>query len=314
MAMLAACREAPRAEQPVVPVPPVAVAPQATSAAPPPAPSAAVAVAPWAPDLGPTVDKIVARIPKMSWGSDISIGVTWLPTGRRWSVRGDEPQVMASIGKWVWTAAALTRAPVHVVEPLAIAGFELSDNEAGASLIDLGGGPDAINTFTADTLHIPKTALSLCSYAGGALPRVATNCHRVDGMEAFFTIHAGLALLEAIWRGAPPLAGDRREKLLEWSLLEPHLGFTMKRDLPKSVRVHHKRAEIPANCCGKPPEWNWTADIGIVESPRGAYAFAIGLSHGASYGNQPETVEWASCVVYRAVMGEDDATCHGPGV
>jgi hypothetical protein len=304
VALLGACRDAPRVEQIAAPETPAAIAPG-------PAPAEPVAV--FEPDLKPTLDKIAARVPKISWNSELSIGVSWLPTAKRWSIRGDEPQVMASIGKVVWTAAALARAPADSVEPLAVAAFAYSDNEGGASLIDLAGGADAVNLFTAGTLSIAPTAMSLCTYNGGAMPRVAERCHRIEGIDAFFTIHSSLTLLEAIWRGAPPLDGERRQKLLQWSQLEPPLGFTMKRYLPKHVAVHHKRAEIPAGCCGKGPRWNWTADVGIVESPRGPYAFAISLSHGDSYPNQPETVEWASCVVYRAVVSEDDATCPQPG-
>jgi hypothetical protein len=302
--LLGGCRDAPRVEQVAAPEPAAATVP-----APLPAEPAVV----FEPDLQPTLAKIAARVPKISWNSDLSIGVSWLPTARRWSIRGDEPQVMASVGKVVWTAAALARAPVADVEPLAVAAFAFSDNEGGASLIDLAGGADAVNVFSAAVLSIPATAMSLCTYNGGALPRVAEKCHRIDGIDAFFTIQSSLTLLESIWRGAPPLDGERREKILQWSLLEPPLGFTMKRHLPKHVPVHHKRAEIPAGCCGKGPHWNWTADVGIVESPRGPYAFAISLSHGDSYANQPETVEWASCVVYRAVVGEDDTTCPQPG-
>ncbi len=293
------------------PIPPSAPAPVTASA--PRAPAAPVAVAVFEPDLGPTLEKIAARVPKLSWNSDLSIGVTWLPTSRRWALRGDEPRVMASIGKFAWTAAALARAPIADVEPLATAAFAFSDNEGGASLIDLGGGLDAINTFTAKTLSIPATAMSVCAYRGGAFPRTTETCHRVEGMDAFFTVHGALTLLEAIWRGAAPLDGERRQKLLEWSQLEPPLGFTMRRHLPKDVLVHHKRAEIPAGCCGRPPQWNWTAEIGIVQSPRGPYAFAISMSRAESYANQTETVEWASCVVYRAVVEKDDSTCPGPG-
>ncbi len=286
------------------------VAPAKT--APPPAPAPA--------GLQAVIDGIAKRVPKLSWGSDAAIGVTWLPTGERFVHRPDEPRVSASTGKWFWAAAALERSPLPMVEVKAVPAFALSDNEAGRSLIELAGGADAVNVYTEQVLGIAPSALSLCVYNGGANPIRAERCHRVAqekwGMDAFFTVDGALAFLGKVWRGDAPFDAVKRQKLLEWSLLAPpDIFLSIKKQLPKDRVVHHKRAEIPARCCGKDERWNWTSEIAIVEAPRGPYAVVISLAHAETYPNQVDATEWAACVIDHAVAGaaEPTAGCTLPG-
>lgn len=263
-------------------------------------------------NLAGVLARLSVEVPKVSWGSDLAAGVAFLPTGTRVFHRPHEPRVAASIGKWFWAAAALHRTRVEDVEPAAVPAFAISDNAKGRVLIDLAGGADAVNHFTEKVLGIPAADLSLCRYQGDVV-RKATACHRAAGIDNFFTPAGALAFLEAVWRGVP-LGGAGREALLRWSRLAPDFGFSIGHQLPADVQaaMHHKRAELPTNCCDLPPEYNWTAEIAIVPTARGPYAVALSLAHSETYANQIGAIEWASCVLYHAVV-EDVADPFAAG-
>ena len=254
--------------------------------------------------LGAVLAHLATLVPKLSYGSDLAAGVTFLPTSERSLHRPHEPRVAASIGKWFWAAAALHKqgpSNVSIVEAAAVPAFAISDNAKGRVLIDLAGGADAVNRFTEQVLAIPAADLSLCRYQGDVV-RAAAVCYREANIGNFFTPMGALLFLEKIWRGEP-MKGEQRAALLRWSKLAPDFGFSIGHQLPEAAQLgmHHKRAELPTNCCDLPPEYNWTAEIAIIPTPRGPYAVALSLAHSETYGNQIGAIEWASCVLYHAV-------------
>jgi len=254
--------------------------------------------------LAAVLAHLATQVPKLSFGSDLAAGVTFLPTGERAIHRPHEPRVAASIGKWFWAAAALHKqgpTQVAAVEAAAVPAFAISDNAKGRVLIDLAGGADEVNRFTEQVLAIPAADLSLCRYQGDIV-RKAERCHRAAGIDNFFTPAGALTFLEKVWRGEP-MKGEQRAALLRWSKLAPDFGFSIGHQLPPAAQLgmHHKRAELPTNCCELPPEYNWTAEIAIIPTPRGPYAVALSLAHSETYANQIGAIEWASCVLYHAV-------------
>ncbi len=251
--------------------------------------------------VGAALARLAIEVPRVSWNSDLAAGVTFLPTGERYLHRPHEPRVAASIGKWFWAAAALHKHDVATVEPNAVPAFAISDNARGRMLIDQAGGADAVNAFTELQMGIPAADLNLCKYQGDVL-RKANKCYRGAVIENFFTTLGALMFLEQVWRGVP-FKGDKRAALLRWSKLQPDFGFSIGHQLPKEADqgMHHKRAELPTGCCDLPPEYNWTAEIAIIPTPRGPYAVALSLAHSDTYANQIGAIEWASCVLYHAV-------------
>jgi hypothetical protein len=270
------------------------------------------------PDLGPLLDSMGARIAKMSFGTDAAIGVTWLPTGQRWTYRGEVPRVAASAGKFVWALAALHagRVSLDELDPIAHRAFHYSDNVAGRELIDLAGGPNAVNDFTTQVLGIPIERLGLCSYSADHLRR-ASNCWAGANMNNYFTAAGGITFLEHVFRG-DVVSPEARDRLLGWSRLSPPFGFSIGKQLPAlaAATMHHKRSELPQDCCDLPKTDNWTAELAIIHTPRGPYAFAISLAHSETYANQIGAIVWASCVVYHAlardVVDAFDAGCVHP--
>lgn len=265
-----------------------------------------------APDLAPLLPKLAERVTKYSWGTQTAVTVEWLPTGQRFSHRGTVPQVAASAAKFFWAAAALNRVAVEKAEPFAVPAFALSDNDKGKVLVDLAGGADAVNAFTEETLGIPSTLVGTCTMRDEA-HRVKT-CRGDLGGNNWFATDGAVMFLEKVWRGEP-LHGEKRKKLLEWAMLMPGWGFSIGHQLPQAAQdsMHHKRAELPTGCCSYPDDFNWTSELAIIRTPRGPYAIAISLSHSASYPNQLQCIEWASCVLYHALAKDAPDPFEAPG-
>ncbi|MGZ3418195.1 MAG: serine hydrolase [Polyangiales bacterium] len=266
------------------------------------------------PDLGPTLDSIETKASSSAPGTDFGIAVSWLPTGKRWSARGDVARNSASSAKWIWSAAALAKNDVATVETPALPTFKDSNNSTAGQLIDLAGGPDAVNDFTSKTLGIPTTAISLCHWSYDKT-RNATNCSDALGGENFFTPNGVVAFLEKVWKGDAG-AGDKRAKLLEWSTLSPRTGYGgwVGTQLPTSTQtaMHHKAGWLPTGCCGTgfPAHYN---EIAIVPTSRGHYAVVLSM-RGGTDSKMTKTLEWASCVVFHTLAKDSDpsSTCTAP--
>lgn len=257
------------------------------------------------PDLGPTLARLGPAVAKRSPGSDLSIAATWLPTGDRWSHRGDLRRVSASCAKFVWAAAALHRASIAAVEPAAVLAFGQSDNVRGRMLIDLAGGADAVNDYTSGVLGVAPRDLGLCRYTAD-VTRAASRCDASAKLNSFFSPDGAVRFLEGVFRG-DGLGPAKRDALLAWAKLMPVGGFSIGHRLPREVEatMHHKRGELPTGCCGQRPGESWTAELAIVHTARGPYAIAISLSGARTYALQLDTIEWASCVVYHALMEDE---------
>jgi len=256
------------------------------------------------PDLAPTLAKIGAQFPTSSGGADLAVAVTWLPTLTRWSHQGAVPRTSASSVKWVWAAAALARNSIATVETPALPTFEDSNNSTAGQLIDLAGGPNAVNDFTV-ALGIPITQLSLCGWSFDKT-RVATNCSKLAGGDNFFTAVGAVTFLEKVWAGAG-LPADKASKLAAWATLSPRSGYGgwVGTQLPAAVRpgLQHKAGWLPTGCCsaGYPAFYN---EFAIVRTSRGSYAFAASAKNGGATRNdtkQTKALEWASCVVFHAL-------------
>lgn len=267
------------------------------------------------PDINETIGAIASRASTSTAGTDFGIAVVWLPTGKRWGNRADVPRTSASSAKWFWAMAALAKNSVATVEPPALPTFRDSNNSTAGTLIDLAGGPNAVNDFTSKTLGIPITQLSLCRWSFDKT-RVATNCSNAAGGDNFFTPNGAATFLEKAWQRAA-IGGEKGDKLLDWAKLSPRSGYGgwIGTQLPEGVRagVHHKAGWLPTGCCsaGYPAHYN---DIAIVRTPRGPYAVVLSMKGGTD-SRIIKTMEWSSCVIYHA-LAKDSAdpltACTGP--
>ncbi|MBI2389696.1 MAG: serine hydrolase [Deltaproteobacteria bacterium] len=253
------------------------------------------------PDLKPVLDAIQTRAATSSPGTDFGVAVEWLPTGTRWGARADVARTSASSAKWFWAMAALSKNAIATVEPPALPTFKDSNNSTAGTLIDLAGGPNAVNDFTTKTLGIPITEISLCRWSFDKT-RVATNCSNLLGGDNFFTPNGAVKFLKASWQ-RKAIGDAKGDKLLEWAKLSPRSGYGgwVGTQLPVAVRpnVRHKAGWLPTGCCsaGYPPHYN---DIAIVPTPRGSYAVALSMKGGTD-SKIIKTMEWSSCVIWHAL-------------
>ena len=256
-------------------------------------------------DLSATITKIGDDATSYASGTQAAIGVEWLPTGDRWSYAGDQRHVSASSMKFVWAMAALAKNDVATVKVPALPVFENSDNSAAGTLIDLAGGPDAVNDFTASTLGIPIDQLSLCHWNFDKPRDGSATCSDAMGGDNFFTPNSVLDFLVHAWK-RDVVSGDEGDTLLSWATLSPRSGYGgwVGTQLPPDAQtsMHHKAGWLPPGCCSSDATYNDMNDVAIVHTPRGPYAVALMFAHAPDYwGAQQHALEWASCVVYHAV-------------
>ncbi len=267
------------------------------------------------PDLVPVLETIGTTAATSSPGTDLGIAVSWLPTGKRWSRRGDVVRTSASSAKWFWAMAALAKNSVATVQPKAIPTFEQSDNYTAGDLIDLAGGPNAVNDFTTQTLGIPITQLSLCGWSFGKTRR-ATNCSDLAGGDNFFTPNGALTFLEHSWKRTS-IGVEKGDALLGWAKRSPRTGYGAwgSTQLPAATRalVHHKAGWLPTGCCsaGYPAHYN---DIGLVPTARGAYAVVLSMKGGTD-AKMTKTMEWSACMIFHALVrdvADPKTACTSP--
>jgi len=222
----------------------------------------------------------------------------------------------------VFAAAALTRARHTALDVQAERAFQHTDVTAAGELIHHAGGVDGVNEFYAD-LDIHQSRLlfwnvrgRLQRAEGGAGPLGQTN---------YITAKDAVRFLDAVDDGSA-FSGpwDRKEReaqrkaLLSWMTRSPRkgLGGWLTARLPEAgKKASHKAGWLPpltgANGSTKEGSVN---EIGIVQtsSPR-RYAVAI-LTTGArtsrEWDRHTSFVEYASCVIYRAVDQAKDLDCE----
>ena len=256
-------------------------------------------------DLSATLDKIGTMATGFAAGTQAALGVEWLPTGERWAFHGDEPHVSASSMKLVWAMAALAKNSIATVTTPALPTFKDSNNSTAGQLIDLAGGADAVNVFTRDGLGIPVDQLSLCHWNFDATRDGSATCSGAMSGNNFFTPNSALSVLVHAWK-RDVVAGDKGAKLLEWATLSPRTGYGgwLGTQLPPDAQktMHHKAGWLPPGCCSSDSAYNNMNEIGIVHTPRGAYAITLMFAHAPDYwGAQQKALEWSSCVVFHAL-------------
>lgn len=255
--------------------------------------------------IAEAVSWLAAALPARSPGTQLSI--TWedLQTGERVALAGDTKHVSASSAKAWWVAAALDGAGIAPVMPYATPIFASSDNSASGSVIDLIG-PDAVNTWMWDVAGMSSSALTQWSVDK---TRIASSSPRAMGSDNYMTSDDAVTFLARLYR--EEIIGDERgDALLSWLTLSPNSGtggWLLAR-LPADIQDTgmHKGGWLPPGCCSDDSYYNTANEIGIIETPRGAYAISILARRGDDYWNkQVPFVELASCVVYRAFTSSE---------
>jgi len=261
-----------------------------------------------------SMDEVIAwletELPARSPGTEISITFENLQTGYRVSLGGDVKHVSASSAKAWWVAAALDGVGIAPVSPYATLIFRNSDNSASGSVIDLIG-PNAVNTWMWNVAGMNDSALTQWNFDK---TRVATNSPRALGSDNYMTSDDAVEFLGRLYR--KQIIGDARgEQLLSWLTLSPNTGtggWLLAR-LPAAEQMTgmHKGGWLPPGCCSSDAYYNTANEIGIVTTQFGrAYAVSILARRGTDYWNrQVPFVELASCVMYRAFVGDDTLDC-----
>ncbi len=271
------------------------------------------------------LQRVVSRLGEEASSYDasaiIGISVVRLDTGEEATFQGDRWLKAASGLKATWMAAAIRQAGIEAVEPLAIGVFRQSSNDAGGRAIGLGGGLDAINSFTSGlgmngTLVVEWTfggEWRSSEYPG---PHPARNFTTTDDLVAFWRL---------VYDGWV-LSRDDTATFLEWGRMERLPGYSsgLLTRLPENVwdRVSFKMGWLPP---GRTEEDEETGEIlevdaldtligsGVVEVPGGpVYAVAIGSFGGTSWPGKVAFVAYAACRIHETISGED-LVCDRPG-
>jgi beta-lactamase class A len=138
------------------------------------------------------------------------------------------------------------------------------------------------------------------------------------GSDNYFTANDAVTFLDRL-DGGKLLASKERATLLDWMKDSPRSGPNggwLGTRLPAAARagMMHKAGWLPPGCCSSTERYNTLNEIGIVPTPDGGkYAVAILAEGGRSYWNrQAPFVEYASCVIYRAVIKKKAMSCAKP--
>ncbi len=256
--------------------------------------------------LGTVLAKLGPECGAFSPGTTCGIAVRDLTAGVVASFRGDAPYVSASSVKAMWVAAALYDRSVADVTPFADPIFRSSDNSASGKVIDLLASPARVNTFMWNDATLASSGFCHWSYDK---PRDAANCPNRMGGDNFFTA-SDAALFLARVHDRSLLGKERTQALESWMLLSPRSGYGgwLGTQIPAAARatLRHKAGWLPPSAV---PGYSTSNDIGLVDAANGhTYAVALLMSGGTSYdAKQLPVMEYASCVVFRAVSGEADA-------
>jgi beta-lactamase class A len=240
-------------------------------------------------------------------GTELAISVRDLETLGLEHFHGDERHVSASSVKAVWVAAALDAVPDSRVRPFAKPIFESSDNEASGQVIDLVG-PNSMNRFY-DKAGMTHSGFIQWNF--GAV-RESNNRPRLMGSNNYFTANDATRFLVRLEDGRL-LDSESRTTLMGWMKDSPRSGMAgwLGTRLPPAARhgMMHKAGWLPP-----PLASEQLNEMGIINAEPGGnhrYAVAIFARHGNDYwGKQVRFVEFASCIIYRAVSKETTLKCN----
>jgi hypothetical protein len=279
-----------------------------------------------APGAAPTpLQRVVTRLGEEARSFDpaaiVGISVVRLDTGEEASFLGDRWLKAASGLKQTWMAAAVRSAGIDAVAPLAAGVFQQSSNDAGGEAIALGGGLDAINSFTRG-LGMNQTLVVEWTFGGDWRakeypgPHPSLNFTSADDLVAFWRLmYDGWILSRA-----------DTATFLEWGRLERLSGYSsglltrLPEDLAESVS--YKMGWLPP---GRTEEDEDTGEVtevdaldsmigsGVVEIPGGpTYALAVGAFGGDDWPGKVAFVSYVACRIHETISGED-LICDRPG-
>ena len=257
-------------------------------------------------DLDKAVAFLGREVGRRSPGTRLSIAVRVFGSGATAELAADEPRPSASSAKAIWAAAALAKNTAASLEDEARPTFVSSDNDAAGELIDLAGGIDAVNVFYG---RAGMTRSGVLHWSTGGRTRVDRDEPRLLGDDNYMTAKDGVTFLTRL--NGDLLPDAKRAKLFAWMTLAPDAGTGgwLTARLPASVRskTMHKAGWLPP-----PLSSRALNEIGIVPTVSGKrYAIAILASKADDwFGKQAPFVEYASCVVYRAVEGARALDCE----
>ncbi len=272
------------------------------------------------------VDELVVSLGRLANdqvpGAQISIAVVPMRTGDISAVEPDRLYKSASAAKAYWAAAAVRTAGIGPVEPLAHDTFAYSSDVTAAEMIDLAGGPNAVNTFTRDVVKMHDTGLVKWVANGAVLPNDKSNTSGVQtasnvegrlGESNYTTARDMVTFLTRLQRGEL-LDARSTATVIDWMRLapddssqEPYSG-RLPEDLPPAVRtkVAHKAGWLLPNDTD-PLD---LLDFGIVY-PTHADPYAIAVM-GVTATQFPELerfIAHASCLVYQKVGNDPTWKC-----
>ncbi len=272
------------------------------------------------------VDQLVVSLGRLANdrvpGAQISIAVVPMRTGDISAVEPDRLYKSASSAKAYWAAAAVREAGVAKVEPLARDTFMYSSDVTAAQMIDLAGGPDAVNAFTHDLVKMQDTGLVKWVANGALLANDKSNTSGVQtathvterlGESNYTTARDMVTFLTRLQRGEL-LDARGTAAVIDWMRLapddssqEPYSG-RLPEQLPPSVRkkVAHKAGWLlPTDT--DPLD---LLDFGLV-FPEHAdpYAIAVMGTTDTQFPELEEFIAHASCVIYQKVGNDPSWTC-----
>lgn len=176
---------------------------------------------------------------------------------------------------------------------------------------------------------------SVCTFPCTAMCCAPTSCtcgqnicnHAYDNATCdacggnYFTADGALRFLEHVWNrdlyAGDPMQAAKTRALLDWSQLSPRNYYSgwIGTQLPPAIQktLHHKPGAIAPFFCGTaaqcqqagiadPAGFNWINEIAIIESPVGPYAVVTMMAHAQDWCQEIATTEWASCVIYHAMV------------
>ena len=267
------------------------------------------------------VDRLGEEAGSFDRSAIFGISVVRLDIREEATFQGDRWLKAASGLKPTWMVAALRRAGIEAVEPLAAPVFGQSSNEAAGRVIALAGGLDAINRFTS-ILGMSTTLVVEWTFGGDWRsseypgPHPALNFTTTNDLAAFWRLVYGGWLLTR----------DETAAFLEWGRMERQPGYSsgLLTRLPEDVwgGVSFKMGWLPP---GRTEEDDDTGEIvevdaldtligsGVVEVPGGpAYVVAIGSFGGTSWPGKVAFVAYAACRIHETITAQDLA-CDRPG-
>ena len=272
-----------------------------------------------APETAPTpLQRVVARLGEEAQSFDrgaiVGISVMRLDTDEVASFQGDRWLKAASGLKQTWMAAAVWASGIDAVEPFAAGVFQQSSNNAGGRAIALGGGLDAVNSFTR-ALGMKETLVVEWTFGGDWRAKEYPGPHP----NLNFTTADDLVTFWRLMHGGWILGWNQTATFLEWGRLERLAGYSsgLLTRLPEDLwdHVSFKMGWLPP---GRTEEDEDTGEIievdaldsiigsGVVEIPGGpTYVVAVGAFGGDNWPGKVAFVSYAACRIHETISGED---------